>query len=107
QQQVEIGEEEQREPAALILGPPRELGRQPDQAPSEGGGGEEREEPADVKRRSGKRPGGEAEGVEEDQSGGPLDPYRLGDHRETAGRVVGSIAEGQRPEVGHLPEEEN
>ncbi len=37
----------------------------------------------------------------------PSTPTASDDHREAARRVVGAVAEGERPEVRHLPEEQD
>src|SRR5207247_1225898 len=72
QEEIEVGEEEEREPAALIFRMPRKLDGEPHEAPAQHGGHTERDGSADAESGRDQRPGGEPRGVEEDEPGGAL-----------------------------------
>src|SRR6202795_4691813 len=103
QEQVEVREEKERQPAALVVGPARELVREPDEACAERGGGGEGDRSSDAEGRRGQGTRRQAESVEEDEARRPLHAHGLRHHGEAARRVVRAVAQRQGPEVRHLP----
>src|SRR5215470_425409 len=84
QQEIEVREEEEGQPAALVVRLAGELDGEPQEPAAPQGGQGEGDGPADAEGGSGQRPSGQPRGVEEDEARRSLDADHVRHHGEAS-----------------------